>query len=93
MDRKQITVQKNNEAHKRKIAVRNTAIIVICSILLILSFIISMNTGYTKMSPLDTLRTLFGGGTDKENLILFDFRLYNTGNFRKCFSRSGIIGY
>jgi iron complex transport system permease protein len=34
-----------------------------------------MNTGYIKLSPMDTLRTLFGGGTDKENMILFDFRL------------------
>lgn len=34
-----------------------------------------MNTGYTKLPPSDTLRTLFGGGTARENLILFDFRL------------------
>ena len=34
-----------------------------------------MNTGYMKLTPLDTLRTLFGGGSAKENLILFDFRL------------------
>lgn len=64
-----------NQTYKRKIAVRHTAVIAGCSVLLILSFIISMNTGYTKLAPLDTLRTLFGGGTARENLILFDFRL------------------
>lgn len=67
--------QQKNEAYKRKTALRNTAVVTGCAALLVLSFIISMNTGYTKLSPLDTLRTLFGGGTAKENLILFDFRL------------------
>ena len=68
-------MQKKNEAYKKKIVVRNTAIVIGAAVVLILSFIISMNTGYTKITPLDTLRTLFGGGTEKENLILFDFRL------------------
>lgn len=67
--------QKKNEAHKHKVAIRNTVIVAVFVALLIISFIVSMNTGYTKLSPLDTLRTLFGGGTAKENLILFDFRL------------------
>ncbi|MDR1205602.1 MAG: iron ABC transporter permease [Peptococcaceae bacterium] len=67
--------QLKNEAYKRGLAVRNTAVAAGCAAVLILSFIISMNTGYTKLSPQDTLRALFGGGTDKENLILFDFRL------------------
>ena len=63
------------EAYKRKLTMRNIAIVTGCMVVLILSFIISMNTGYTKLSPLDTLRTLFGDGTDKEKLILFGFRL------------------
>ncbi len=67
--------QKKNVGFKRKIAVRNTVIVLIFLVLLILSFIVSMNTGYTKLSPLDTLRTLFGGGSEKENLILFKIRL------------------
>ena len=75
MNKEQITIQQKNEAQKRKVAVRNATILLGCGILLILSFIISMNTGYTKLTPFDTLRTLFGGGTDKETLILFDFRL------------------
>ncbi|NFL54440.1 FecCD family ABC transporter permease [Clostridium botulinum] len=63
------------EAYKRKIAIRNTLIVIGCVLLLVISLIISMDTGYIKMSPLDVLRTLFGKGTDKEKLILFDFRL------------------
>ncbi|WP_169007274.1 FecCD family ABC transporter permease [Faecalispora jeddahensis] len=67
--------QRKNEEYKRKTALRNVAVVLIFSVLLILSFIVSMNTGYSKLSPLDTLRTLFGGGSSKENLILFGFRL------------------
>lgn len=70
-----LNLQQKTEAYKRKIALRNTTIILGCAVLLLISFVISMNTGYTKLSPQDTLRTLFGGGTDKENLILFSFRL------------------
>ncbi len=68
-------IWQKNEAYKRKIAIRNASIVVGCTALLLLFFVISMNTGYMKLTPLDTLRTLFGGGSAKENLILFDFRL------------------
>lgn len=67
--------QSKNEEYKRKTALRNVAVVLVFSVLLILSFTVSMNTGYSKLSPLDTLRTLFGGGSSKENLILFGFRL------------------
>lgn len=73
--KQQRTNQLEKEVYHRKIVRRNIAIVAACTVFLILSFIISMNMGYTKLSPLETLRTLFGGGTDKENLILFDFRL------------------
>ncbi len=63
------------EAYKRKVAIRNTLIVIGCVLLLGVSLIVSMDTGYIKMSPSDVLRTLFGRGTDKEKLILFDFRL------------------
>ncbi|WP_102716270.1 iron ABC transporter permease [Paenibacillus castaneae] len=45
------------------------------TLLIILSFIISMNTGLISLSPIEVLRTLFGAGTDMQELILFDFRL------------------
>lgn len=69
------TIKQKNENYKKKLAKRNLTILIICLILLILSFVTSMNTGYTKLTPRDTLRTLFGGGSHKENLILFKFRL------------------
>lgn len=68
-------IQKKSQTFQHKVTMRNTYIFSSCVVLLILAFIISMNTGYAKLSPLDTLRTLFGGGNEKENLILFDFRL------------------
>ncbi|MBD2846710.1 iron ABC transporter permease [Paenibacillus sp. IB182496] len=56
---------------------RSTAVtvMIVLGILIVAAFVVSMNTGFIRLSPLDVLRTLFGGGTDKENLILFDFRL------------------
>lgn len=63
------------EAQKRKKAMKHTMLLIVFAIMLVISLIVSMNTGYTKLSPADTLRTLFGGGTAKENLILFQFRL------------------
>ena len=54
---------------------RKRTICTISVILLFLIFIISMNIGYIKLSPKDTLRTVFGGGTEEEKLILFNFRL------------------
>lgn len=67
--------EKKNEAFKKKTSRRHAAVLAVCGLLLIISFIVSMNTGYIRLMPMDTLRTLFGGGTDKEKLILFDFRL------------------
>lgn len=57
---------------KRK---RNVLILFILGLLILITFLISMNTGYSRLSPLDVLRTTFGGGTERENLILFTFRL------------------
>jgi iron complex transport system permease protein len=67
--------QNRSKAYKRKIATRNTFVVLGFSMLLILSFLVSMNTGYARLSPLDTLLTLLGGGTNRERLILFGFRL------------------
>lgn len=51
------------------------SIIMLLGVLLTLALIVSVNAGYTPLSPLDILRIFFGGGTHNENLILFDFRL------------------
>lgn len=44
-------------------------------VLIILSFMISVNTGPIRLTPEELIRTLLGKGTDKQNLVLFDFRL------------------
>ncbi|WP_139084593.1 iron ABC transporter permease [Bacillus sp. FJAT-27264] len=54
---------------------RGLLVMTILSILIVVVFIISVNTGYIRLSPMDLLRTMFGQGTDKQSLILFDFRL------------------
>lgn len=67
--------QEKIQAYKRKIVFRNSCITFVFLALLILSLIVSMNTGSAKLAPLDTLHTLFGDGNARENLILFGFRL------------------
>ncbi|WP_054940799.1 FecCD family ABC transporter permease [Paenibacillus ihuae] len=54
---------------------RDITIISLLAILIIVMFVISMNTGLMRLSPLDVLHTLLGGGTEQQKLILFDFRL------------------
>ncbi|NWL87961.1 iron ABC transporter permease [Paenibacillus sp. 79R4] len=54
---------------------RSVIVLLTLGLLIIIAFVLSMNTGFIRLSPLDTIRTLFGGGTEKEQLILFDFRL------------------
>ncbi|MGK5507041.1 FecCD family ABC transporter permease [Brevibacillus formosus] len=54
---------------------RAFAVMTILAILIFIAFIISMNTGYIRLSPIDLLMTLIGSGTDKQSLILFEFRL------------------
>lgn len=44
-------------------------------IILIAAFILSMNLGVIRLSPWEVTKTLFGFGTAKQQLILFDFRL------------------
>lgn len=50
-------------------------VLLILSVLIVVSFIISMNTGYIKLTPVEVFKTLFGYGTDQQSLILFEFRL------------------
>ncbi|GLC81902.1 FecCD family ABC transporter permease [Lacrimispora brassicae] len=68
-------MQKKTNPYIRKTMVRNTVVIGTCLSLLILSALISLNTGYSRLSPSEVLRAMIGGGREKENLILFSFRL------------------
>ncbi|MCU6707907.1 iron ABC transporter permease [Paenibacillus sp. J5C_2022] len=54
---------------------RGMMVMSIMSALIIIVFIISMNTGHIRLTPLEVLKTLFGFGTDKQVLILWQFRL------------------
>lgn len=44
-------------------------------VLILLSFFISLNMGYIRMAPMEVLKTLIGFGTEKDQLVLFQFRL------------------
>ncbi|GIP23718.1 iron ABC transporter permease [Paenibacillus sp. J22TS3] len=60
---------------ERQAGRRNIKVVLILGMLIIAAFIISMNTGYIRLSPLELMYTLLGQGTQKQSLILFDFRL------------------
>lgn len=54
---------------------RSTIVIITLIVMIIAAFIISMNTGLIRLTPLEVVKTLFGAGTVNQELILFDFRL------------------
>lgn len=58
-----------------KLRRKNISIMVILIVLIFITFIISMNTGVIKLTPLDILWTLLGQGDAQQQVILFDFRL------------------
>jgi iron complex transport system permease protein len=62
------TMEQRREAHATKV-------LFIIGVLIIIVIVISMNTGLIKLAPMDVFRTLFGGGTSQQQLILFEFRL------------------
>ncbi|MEK8128078.1 iron ABC transporter permease [Paenibacillus filicis] len=61
-----------SERNKR---IRVTTIFAVLAALIVLVFILSMNTGSIKLTPTEVFKTLFGSGTAKQHLILFEFRL------------------
>ncbi|PKK39897.1 Heme transporter IsdDEF, permease component IsdF [Clostridiaceae bacterium JG1575] len=63
------------KSYPRKTTGRNLLVIGGGLALLLMSALGSMNTGYSKILPMDTLRTLLGGGQPREELIVFSFRL------------------
>lgn len=60
------------EAARRK---RGLTVMIIVFLMIVIAVIISMNTGYIRLTPMELLKTMFNNGTDKQELILFDFRL------------------
>ncbi|GGF62971.1 iron ABC transporter permease [Paenibacillus albidus] len=47
----------------------------VLGLLIVVIVVVSMNTGYMRLSPSEVLHTLSGQGTPQQKLILFDFRL------------------
>ncbi|MEM5603325.1 iron ABC transporter permease [Bacillus cereus] len=45
------------------------------AVLIVVTFVISMNTGHIRLAPMELIQTLFGNGTAQQDLILFEFRL------------------
>jgi iron complex transport system permease protein len=66
-------IQSGAVEHTRKI--RAAKVMVALGACMIAAFIISMNTGFIHLSPWEVMKTLFGGGTEKQELVLFEFRL------------------
>lgn len=50
-------------------------VILIHIIGLLIVLLMSVNTGYIRLTPMEVMKTLFGRGTDQQELILFSFRL------------------
>ncbi|GAA3409350.1 FecCD family ABC transporter permease [Paenibacillus hodogayensis] len=63
------------ENERKRKALKYTVVLSVLGLLIIVAFIISMNTGYMKLTPIEVIKTLFGGGTAKQHLVLFEFRL------------------
>jgi len=59
-------------ASQQKTRKKNLFILSILTILIIITFIISMNTGVIKLTPMVVLSTLFGQGEAQQQLIGFD---------------------
>ena len=58
-----------------KIQRRAGIIACIFIILLIILFLISLNTGVIRIDPVTIVKTIFGSGTPRDELLLFEFRL------------------
>lgn len=62
------------DEHRKK-RLKSLRIMAVLMAMIIIVFIISLNTGYLKLTPLEVGRTLLGMGTSNQNLTLFEFRL------------------
>ncbi|WP_399538444.1 FecCD family ABC transporter permease [uncultured Paenibacillus sp.] len=54
---------------------RPVAVMAAAAVMIAMTTLISLNTGFIRLSPVDVLRTLLGAGTEQQTLILFEFRL------------------
>ncbi|WP_188455268.1 FecCD family ABC transporter permease [Virgibacillus oceani] len=54
---------------------RYVSIIFLLIVAIIMMFFVSLSTGAIPISPIDVVKTIFQFGTEKQELIVFDFRL------------------
>lgn len=54
---------------------RPIRMILILSTLIVAASVLSLNLGFIQLAPLDVLKTVLGQGTERQELILFQFRL------------------
>jgi len=62
-------------ASSRRKQKRAYAVMLIIGMLVFITFVISMNTGHIRLTVMEVFKTLFGMGTDRQWLILYEFRL------------------
>ncbi|MEG0258642.1 MAG: iron ABC transporter permease [Lysinibacillus sp.] len=60
---------------QQRVRKKNLFILGVLATFIVITFIISMNTGVIKLTPMEVMRTLFGQGDAQQQLILFEFRL------------------
>lgn len=54
---------------------RGIVVLISMFIIMLVIAVISINSGKMNLSPMEVLQVIFGKGTDKQNLIVFEFRL------------------
>lgn len=54
---------------------RGLIVLALLAILIMVLAVVSVNSGKMNLAPMDVLNVLLGKGTDKQNLIVFEFRL------------------
>lgn len=72
------TLAERRELEKRNLKrkeYRFYSLLVILAVSIFIVCLISVNTGYIKLAPMDVFKTLLGRGSDRQSMILFDFRL------------------
>lgn len=61
--------------HMKQSAKKPVLIMGVLVLLITAAFLLSLNLGHISIPPMDVLRTLAGGGTEQDQLVLFEFRL------------------
>ncbi len=72
---KQLTPQNHHGPAVQAGLNRPLLVMVFLGLLIVAACLLSLNLGFIKLGPLEVVRTLLGGGTDQQELVLYGFRL------------------